>query len=511
MALEECGLNPMQAKFVLDLLKEEGFDLMDVLDWSHERQSAMLSEALPAAGTPKVEMVVERLNMHSFATMQQSASPKKSTPSDPPSYAAKPPPQLSEANQQGLAPRPPSSFEFYEPISPMKADKPGHYPRGHVEIEEAIQALRDASYTWTDIGQDASDLLVDEREEEEQAWHKLTARMTEGIRKFQSLTGPILVMGPSKLMAPPNIMWKKETTADGAGGATPTAPPTTPSKALAPRPPQSPMSPKEKRKARIAARQNGSLEVEAVQNNLKGKTDYKQLLHSQKMELAFGDRLHASYLQMLDKLLQDQLLIKAEVDANPWDLTLGVHRSQKERMLKRKILWMFGAAPEAEDVDDPAHVGHQSSLAIADELDALVKELDSSGDGLLQVDELAEALESKPEYAQRLMTLKINMALSTQNKLQSDNPMRRAMLQFQLNKLRQKLDLDDNGYLEYNELQAAADADPELQKKLSSIGIHVRKTPRAHYDAGPSMPEIPSPLKGRMASTRMEDGDISDC
>ena len=38
---------------------------------------------------------------------------------------------------------------------------------------------------------------------------------------------------------------------------------------------------------------------QANQVHLKEKTNYKQLLHSQKLELAFGDRLHASYLQVL--------------------------------------------------------------------------------------------------------------------------------------------------------------------------------------------------------------------
>ena len=81
----------------------------------------------------------------------------------------------------------------------------------------------------------------------------------------------------------------------------------------------------------------------------RAKPKYDEMIQQQARELAFVERLHQKYEQLVDRLLEEQKLLQMDMDGNPWDLTLGMVHDSKERHLKRKLLWHIGAAPEPDE------------------------------------------------------------------------------------------------------------------------------------------------------------------
>lgn len=450
--LEDIGLNPMQASFFLEVLDQDNLVLLDLVNWGAEEQKDKLVEVLPSMGNAKIDGILKKLRLTFFDMQEKAAEDLRARTSStrPKGIYVPTPPRTPDQRQET-----PQKQMVTRPASSTSETEYPQFPRGNSDIAMAIENCTSSSDTWTQIGKDAGDLLNFEREEEQKAYHKVQERMAANIIKCQkSLQGPILVMGPSKLV-PPGLIYRN------GGGPPP--------EALAPAPPK-----KEKRSPR-ARRSKGGMEIEGAPGEGPGpfaKHDWKKMLSTQKSELQFADRTHKSYLLMLDNLLQDQALIGKDHMDNPWDLTLGpYHSDPKERMLKRELLHHFKAAPSPTPI-----VESSIDQVINQQIEELVASVDQNGDGQLSFDELGDAVKDDPEMAVKLQTVKINLALSSANKLQhTDNKLKKAILQMQLSGLRSALDTDGSGYLELDELVAAAENNPELTKKLSRIGIHLNR------------------------------------
>ena len=71
-------------------------------------------------------------------------------------------------------------------------------------------------------------------------------------------------------------------------------------------------------------------------------------------------------------------------------------------MLKRKLLWLIGAAPPPEDMDKAEGALSQE---IQEEIKELVAQIDTDGDGLLDDYEIAQKMEGDPLLQGRLQVL----------------------------------------------------------------------------------------------------------
>ena len=184
------------------------------------------------------------------------------------------------------------------------------------------------------------------------------------------------------------------------------------------------------RKAKDRQKRARNRALKDLEQATRVKPDYNRLIEEQNHELAFVDNLHQKYKAMVTKLLEEQAGIEMDMDNNPWDLALGMVFDNKERHLKGRLLHLVGAAPEADDEDINAKHLRLEDQMIEKELDELVGLIDVDGDGLLTNEELATRLSDQPMLLLRLQTLRINIALSSDNTLQGDfSKTRRAMMQ----------------------------------------------------------------------------------
>jgi len=244
---------------------------------------------------------------------------------------------------------------------------------------------------------------------------------------------------------------------------------------LAPSTPAGPSTPGERRARR--AQRARLAKQKAIQAVKEPKRDYAHLIKTQTFEMGFLERTYKMYQANLDELLKEQEEIRKEVEENPWDLAAGVIRDEGERILKRKLLFQIGACPKELDAKDFEMTKDHVEMAIDKELDAIVKSIDQDSNGILDVEELKSAAEANPQIKQRLQCLKINLALSPSNRLRSNNPWRKAMLSSRLERIRDEADLDKNGYIDLDELQEIVNTRPEITGHLQNLGLHLRRVP----------------------------------
>jgi Ca2+-binding EF-hand superfamily protein len=233
------------------------------------------------------------------------------------------------------------------------------------------------------------------------------------------------------------------------------------------------------------ARNRAQRDLEAA---TRAKPNFPEMIAQQQRELAFVDRMHVKYQKMVANLLEEQEKLQMDLNTNPWDLTLGMVHDTKERHLKRKLLWLVGAAPEPDESAISGRPTGTPDRMITNELDELVQLIDEDGDGLLTNEELEARLAGDANLMLRLQALRINLALSSENTLQGSNSKtRRAMMQLQIKSVHNKLDLDGNGYIDVDELIEVATKRPELKKKLRSLGIHLDAMLRTAKRAGATL------------------------
>lgn len=480
--LISAGLSDMHARHLLDLLGDDGLTLGDLATWDQQQQKARLSEAFPLMSQGKIEQVLKKLRLLIYDTQHNEAPLMERPPSG--QIAA-------ERSRDGRRP-----IESRDDNVALSA------------ISHAMEHISSASKTWIDIADAADGLLMYEREEDAKNWkeHQEFLRAHTRVAEFNQddddndddseADSPIFKLAPSKLIPHPP-------------GAGPQAESETPATMKASPPPKQKNEPAPwKRKDKLYQLLNEQQKDDAdapdvtmdstaasdqksirnartkrarnraqkdMEQATRAKPDYHKLIDDQRRELAFVEGLHLKYREMVNKLLQEQANIEADMDDNPWDLTLGMVFDNKERHLKRKLLHLIGAAPEPDEEAINAIPTRKEDVMIAQELDDLVALIDDNGDGLLTNDELEERLVGDPELMLRLQALRINMALSSENTLQGENSKtRRAMMQLQLRSVHAKMDLDQNGYIDVEELIEVGTKNPELTQKLQTLGVHLK-------------------------------------
>jgi Ca2+-binding EF-hand superfamily protein len=514
--LATAGFSEMHARHLLDSLAESGVRLADFAKWTWEQQRAHMNQVFPLMSSAKVETWLKKLRLIFYDKAQvvdQSASPPKGA-TEPAAAAASP------------APRP----------------KTGDDNEALNAINKAMRSINASSETWSEIAKAADGLLTYERAEEERQWTQHEAFLREHIREFGTEHLALVQLGHSEII--------EDIPTNGNGSDNPSAGEPeddrifklAPSK-LIPQPPvkspkaQADSAPRNQNPATNAVRklnepapwkkkdklhyllheQNADIheanahvmkasQVKHVlsaegqakkararaQRHLeaatRAKPKYDEMIQQQARELAFVERLHQKYEQLVDRLLEEQKLLQMDMDGNPWDLTLGMVHDSKERHLKRKLLWHIGAAPEPDEQAISGRNAATPDRMIANELDELVAVIDADGDGLLTNDELEERLTGDPNLMLRLQALRINLALSSANTLQGNNSKtRRAMLQLQLQNIHGKMDFDGNGYIDVDELIEVATQHPDLKRKLRSLGIHLDAMLRTAKKSGATL------------------------
>jgi hypothetical protein len=194
------------------------------------------------------------------------------------------------------------------------------------------------------------------------------------------------------------------------------------------------------------------------------------MLGAQKADLDLSQQTLKEYGKTLNNLLHEQVDLKKEAEENPWDRTLGAFHDREERMLKRKLLWLIGAAPPPEDMDKAEGALSQE---IQEEIKELVAQIDTDGDGLLDDYEIAQKMEGDPLLQGRLQALRINVAMNNSRKQFHTSRMKQAVLKLQLHNLRQRLSGAGDGYVKLSALVNVAKHDPVTTRKLGRLGINL--------------------------------------
>ena len=86
-------------------------------------------------------------------------------------------------------------------------------------------------------------------------------------------------------------------------------------------------------------------------------------------------------------------------------------------------------------------------------------------------EELLQSVQDNPDMKFRLQTLRLNLALSPENKLRSNNKVRRAVLTQRMDKVREQADIDGNGYVDLEELMTIVKRKPELAQYVCCAAV----------------------------------------
>jgi len=495
-----AGLSDLHARHLLDLLGDDGLTLEDMASWSQEQQKSRLQEAFPLMSVGKINQVLKKLRLSIYDNKNNGAA-----------LCERPPSSQVAAERMRSGRRPLESRDDNVALS---------------AISTAMEEIANASKTWIDIADAADGLLMYEREEDAKNWATHQAFLRENTRVAQLNDtaeeeedlpqSPIFQIGPSKLV-PQSASFSASPVGSPTSGQMVPQPPARKLNEPAPwkrkdklyqllneqQKEQDPMSldsPTSEdlspRKAKDRIKRGRNRALKDMEQATRVKPDYNRLIEEQKHELEFVDNLHRKYQAMVTKLLEEQAGIDMDMDNNPWDLALGMVFDNKERHLKRRLLHLVGAAPEAdEDAINCKHKRLEDQM-IEKELDNLVNQIDVDGDGLLTNEELAARLQDNPMLLLRLQALRINIALSSENTLQGEfSKTRRAMMQLQLRSVHDKMDLDKNGYIDVDELIEVGTNNPDLTRKLETLGVHLKAMLRTARNGGADLPPL-SPVKG---------------
>jgi hypothetical protein len=166
-------------------------------------------------------------------------------------------------------------------------------------------------------------------------------------------------------------------------------------------------------------------------------------------------------------------------------LEFGEFRDPTERKLKAKLnILVCGKTDVKNETDDvknedstsmslPTRLQKFSGIheQLQEQMDGLLSQVDSSGDGILQTDELHQAIDSNQRLQEEMSVLAVNLALCPENRLQTDNAERNQLLQEIIDGIAQHMDQNGDGLLSLEELK---NAPAFLKDKMRRLGIDIK-------------------------------------
>uniref|UniRef100_A0A7S1HS04 EF-hand domain-containing protein n=1 Tax=Eutreptiella gymnastica TaxID=73025 RepID=A0A7S1HS04_9EUGL len=434
------------------------------------------------------------------------------------SYAPAPP--LARKGSARAYRRPPSAdrANFYVPPNFQPGSVRNWYVTGNKDIQEAAETVADSTRTWEDIANSAMYLLTDQRESEAAVWQETRQAFHQNVVTAGSKLLPGAAVAPPEGVTPITAILKRQhERVHGQANKTHTMPAapldqSCPLPVAAPpvrkRYEPAPWKRRDKLTQLLQEQQEGALkgfeyqEVEPTgavlgmsrhgrpkmpdppaatkkrpksgRKVLPARPNYAQLIQKQQHEMASLEGTYRAYTEIVDELLQEQRMIQEDIQESPWDLCAGPIRDERERLLKRKLLWLIGGCNRELNPEDLTHDPNPVEAMINKELDDIVTQVDREAKGVVTMDELKAYVEEHPSLTPRLQALKVNLALSPANRLRSNNRWRKAQMQIRLAKLRAEADLDGDGYIQLAELEQIAQERPEAMKALARVGIHLR-------------------------------------
>lgn len=98
----------------------------------------------------------------------------------------------------------------------------------------------------------------------------------------------------------------------------------------------------------------------------------------------------------------------------------------------------------------------------------LVGQIDTDGNGLLDSEEMKDALSNDPEFQERVQMMAFNLALDPENRLVSDNPELNIEIQNGVEEFIRLADVDGDGFITREEIQKMP---VKERRSLSRIGL----------------------------------------